>query len=135
MSRSTPYLSLANGITPGLSCIEWHAKLMTGERFTLPFLPCCASNGGRRKNLREEAAYCNCEYALPYISRSRRYGALSNEIKFKILRRHLDVRDYPLLFIAETLNKDQIIVKFTRRYSIELQAFCADQGRACVDPS
>ncbi|KAH9995642.1 hypothetical protein BJV74DRAFT_305484 [Russula compacta] len=42
-------------------------------------------------------------------------------IQFRIGRIHLDAQDYRLVYIAETLDKKQILVKFTRRYSI---VFC-----------
>ena len=32
--------------------------------------------------------------------------------------------------LPETLDKNLILVKFTRHYSIELHAFCAERGRA-----
>jgi hypothetical protein len=47
-----------------------------------------------------------------------------------ILRLHFSTQDYRLLYIVEGSDKKQIIVKFTRRYSIELYAFCAGRGHA-----
>jgi hypothetical protein len=67
---------------------------------------------------------------LPYISALPKYGDSDKELHFRILRLHPDVQEYRLLYVAETRDNKQIIVKFTRRYSIELHAKCAKQGHA-----
>ncbi|KAH9175160.1 hypothetical protein EDB89DRAFT_2066957 [Lactarius sanguifluus] len=64
---------------------------------------------------------------FPYISALPKYRAPDKEVQFRILRCHPDNR---LLYIAETLEKKQIIVKFTRSYSTALHAFCAERGLA-----
>jgi hypothetical protein len=68
---------------------------------------------------------------LPYVSALPKYDA-PGEIRFKVLQLHPDRQDYRLLYIARRLDeKEQLImVKFTRRYSIELHAFCAARGNA-----
>ncbi|KAI9447310.1 protein kinase subdomain-containing protein PKL/ccin9 [Lactarius psammicola] len=67
---------------------------------------------------------------FPYLSALPKYGGAPDEkVHFRILRPHPDNR---LLYIAETLDleKMQIIVKFTRSYSIALHAFCTGRGYA-----
>ncbi|KAH9024778.1 hypothetical protein EDB84DRAFT_1506265 [Lactarius hengduanensis] len=64
---------------------------------------------------------------FPYISALPKYRAPDKKVQFRILRSHPDNR---LLYIAETLDKKQIMVKFTRSYSAALHAFCAEHGRA-----
>ena len=68
---------------------------------------------------------------LPYVSALPKYDA-PGEIRFKILRPHPGKQDHRHLYIAKRLDdKEQLImVKFTRRYSIELHAFCAARGNA-----
>ncbi|KAI0248667.1 hypothetical protein BJV78DRAFT_1130931 [Lactifluus subvellereus] len=67
---------------------------------------------------------------FPYISVLPKYGTPNEDIQFRIVRLYPDTQDYRLLYIAETSDKKRIIVKFTRRYSIELHAFCAGRGHA-----
>jgi len=70
------------------------------------------------------------DHRLPYVSALPKYDA-PGEIRFKILRLHPDKQDYRLLYIAKRLDEEKpIMVKFTRRYSIELHAFCAARGNA-----
>jgi len=71
------------------------------------------------------------DYELPYISALPRRGN-EGEIQFRILALHTARRPIRLLFIAETLDSDkkQILVKFTRRYAIELHEFCARREQA-----
>ncbi|KAI9448535.1 hypothetical protein H4582DRAFT_2141800 [Lactarius indigo] len=64
---------------------------------------------------------------LPYISALPKHRFPDEKVQFRILRSHPDNR---LLYIAETLEKRQLVVKFTRSYSIELHAFCAEHGFA-----
>jgi len=73
------------------------------------------------------------DYKFPYISALSRRGPRSDEeIRFRILTLHPDRQDYRLLFIAETLDSDKkrILVKFARRYALELHEFCAARGQA-----
>lgn len=68
---------------------------------------------------------------FPYVSALPKYGGAPDEkVHFRILMTHSDVQDYRHLYFAETLHKKQIMVKFTRRYSIALHEFCADRGHA-----
>lgn len=72
------------------------------------------------------------DYSFPYISALPKFGGSSEEFYFRILRLHPDVQSYRLLYIAETLDKKPIMVKFTRQYSIKLHVFCAERGHAPV---
>jgi hypothetical protein len=72
------------------------------------------------------------DYSFPYISALPKFDGSSEKVHFQILRHHPDVQSYRLLYIAETSDKKQILVKFTPRYSIALHAFCADRGHAPV---
>ncbi|KAH9041827.1 hypothetical protein EDB84DRAFT_934548 [Lactarius hengduanensis] len=75
---------------------------------------------------------------FPYVSELPKYppsaeNAENEILQFRILRYLLpDTPPYRQLYIAKTLSgpEKEIVVKFTRRYSIELHAFCADRGRA-----
>jgi len=71
------------------------------------------------------------DYELPYISALPRPGN-EGEIQFRILSLYPVKRHNRLLFIAETLDSDkkQILVKFTRRYAIDLHEFCARREQA-----
>lgn len=51
-------------------------------------------------------------------------------IKFKILNHFPQREQDRLLFIAETIDGEEILVKFTRRYSPELHKFCEGKGHA-----
>ncbi|KAH9059336.1 hypothetical protein EDB87DRAFT_1577674 [Lactarius vividus] len=64
---------------------------------------------------------------FPYISALPKYRAPDEKVQFRILRSHPDNR---LLYIAETLEKKQIVVKFARSYSTALHGFCAERGLA-----
>lgn len=68
---------------------------------------------------------------LPHVSALPMYDA-PGEIRFKILRPHYGRQNYHFLFDAKRLDEGEqlILVKFTRRYSIELHAFCAARGNA-----
>ena len=72
------------------------------------------------------------DFSFPYISTLPKFGGSSEEFHFRILNLHPDVQSYRQLYVAETLDKEPIMVKFTRRYSIELHAFCAKRGYAPV---
>ena len=67
---------------------------------------------------------------LPYVSELPRYPNENEKLQFRILRQYHDTQVDRNLYIAETPDAEQIIVKFTRRYSIELHAFCAERGHA-----
>ncbi|KAI9449631.1 hypothetical protein BJY52DRAFT_1192401 [Lactarius psammicola] len=70
---------------------------------------------------------------FPYVSELPNEHT-SRNVRFRILSRHPNTRDYPdhHLYIAKTLDvpEKEIIVKFTRRYSIDLHNFCAERGHA-----
>ncbi|KAH8986309.1 hypothetical protein EDB92DRAFT_1879504 [Lactarius akahatsu] len=68
---------------------------------------------------------------LPYISELPRYPSMdeSQKIQFQVLRRH-QKQDIRNLYIAKTSDGEEIIVKFTRQYSIKLHNFCAERGHA-----
>src|SRR5712672_331390 len=66
-----------------------------------------------------------------YISALPKYGVAKEEIQFQIIRRHLPQSDHSILYVAETTpNREIILLKFTRHYSIELHEFCASRQRA-----
>ena len=86
-------------------------------------------------------SHADCNF--PYISALPKYDA-PGEVNFRIHMLHPDVQDYRLMYIAEVLHGSRpeeqdweqepqlIMVKFTRRYSIALHAFCAERGCAPV---
>ncbi|KAI0252130.1 hypothetical protein BJV78DRAFT_1352562 [Lactifluus subvellereus] len=105
-------------LTPTLSCIA--SACEGGDRMALY----AAFSGALH------IATAHDRTCRPYISELPKYGTSNENIQFRILRLHFDTQDYRLLYIAETSDKKQIIVKFTLRYSIELHAFCARRGQA-----
>ncbi|KAH8977111.1 hypothetical protein EDB86DRAFT_2863378 [Lactarius hatsudake] len=70
-------------------------------------------------------------HMLPYISELPRYPDMdeNQKFQFQILRCH-HKRDNRNLYIAKTFDDKEIVVKFTRQYSIELHNFCAERGHA-----
>jgi hypothetical protein len=85
------------------------------------------------------------DYKLPCISALPKYqyhgmrtstpnGDRDETVQFRMSLRHPDTQPYRLLYVAETSDdrpeREQIVVKFTRTYSIELHAFCASRGHA-----
>jgi len=70
-------------------------------------------------------------HKFPYISAVPKYGVANEEIQFQIMRRHPPLSDHRFLYIAETTpDRETILLKFTRRYSIELHEFCASRHHA-----
>lgn len=67
---------------------------------------------------------------FPYVSELPNYHTPNEKFQFQILRRHPHAEDYRHLYIAQTSDKKEVVVKFTRRYSIALHAFCAKCGHA-----
>ena len=66
---------------------------------------------------------------FPYISELPKHNA-PGEVHFRIFVPYPAKEDYCLLYVAKTLDGKDIMVKFTRQYSIELHAFCAERGHA-----
>ena len=65
-------------------------------------------------------------YRFPYISAVPKYGVANEEIQFQIIEHHHSQSDHCLIYVAETTpDRETILLKFTRRYSIELHEFCA----------
>ncbi|KAI9460082.1 hypothetical protein F5148DRAFT_1001036 [Russula earlei] len=68
---------------------------------------------------------------LPYISALTRRDNKDAKLEFRIIGLHHDTQDYRHLYIAKTPDEDiEIIVKFSRRYSIELHELCAHRRHA-----
>ncbi|KAH9065131.1 hypothetical protein EDB83DRAFT_2675115 [Lactarius deliciosus] len=74
---------------------------------------------------------------FPYVSELPRYptsaeNTENEKLRFRILRHLAPDPPNHQLYIAKTLcdPEKKIVVKFTRRYSIELHAFCADREHA-----
>ena len=67
---------------------------------------------------------------FPYVSELPNYHAPNNKFQFHILRCHSFQDNQSYLYIAQTPDKKEVIVKFTCQYSIALHAFCADHGYA-----
>jgi hypothetical protein len=61
--------------------------------------------------------------SFPYISALPKYDGSDEELHFRILRPHPDIQSYRLLYIAETLDEKQIMVKFTRQYPMHCMHF------------
>ncbi|KAH9160464.1 hypothetical protein EDB89DRAFT_2166122, partial [Lactarius sanguifluus] len=71
------------------------------------------------------------DHTLPYISELPRYPNMdeNQKFQFQLLRRHHE-QEGRNLYIAKTSDDEEIIVKFTRQYSIKLHNFCAERGHA-----
>ncbi|KAI9511687.1 protein kinase subdomain-containing protein PKL/ccin9 [Russula earlei] len=68
---------------------------------------------------------------LPYISALTRRDNKDVKLEFRIIGLHHDTQDYRHLYIAKTPDENiEIIVKFSRRYSIELHELCAHRRHA-----
>jgi hypothetical protein len=67
---------------------------------------------------------------LPAVSRLCRYPPSSEHFTFEILCVLPDLEPYRLLYLAETPDKQLILIKFTERYSIQLHEFCAQTRQA-----
>ncbi|KAI9460095.1 hypothetical protein F5148DRAFT_272422 [Russula earlei] len=68
---------------------------------------------------------------LPYISALTRRDNKDAKLEFRIIGLHHDTQDYRHLYIAKTPDEGiEIIVKFSRRYSIELHELCAHRRHA-----
>ncbi|KAL5492142.1 hypothetical protein ACEPAI_3589 [Sanghuangporus weigelae] len=116
-----------------------------------PWLSCCLSGGEGDQRSALYAAFAaatvlikritedasmpdinrHADMRFPYISHLPTEGSSSNEsFSFRICRRFGLWRDSRLLFRAQTNDGREIIVKFSRRYSIDLHKFCAALGHA-----
>ena len=71
---------------------------------------------------------------FPSITQLRKShsSADDNYLSFQIVGFHPDRQPYRLLYVAETTGpeKETILIKFVREYSIELHDFCAKRGHA-----
>ncbi|KAL5536437.1 hypothetical protein ACEPAF_259 [Sanghuangporus sanghuang] len=116
-----------------------------------PWLSCCPSGGEGDQRSALYAAFAaatvlirritedasmpdinrHADMRFPYISHLPTEGGSSNEpFSFRIVRRFGPWRDSRLLFMAETNDGREIIVKFSRQYSIDLHRFCAVRHHA-----
>ena len=68
--------------------------------------------------------------SFPYISELTNPNAPEEVCKFEIHSLCYPARDDRLLYFAKTSDGRSIILKFARRYSIELHLFCAERGHA-----
>ncbi|KAH9041965.1 hypothetical protein EDB84DRAFT_1473900 [Lactarius hengduanensis] len=122
-------------LTPTLSCLR--SACEGGDRRAL-----CAAFHGASTLLRhihdDVKHFVNTpptppliDRRLPYISEVPKYPDENEKIRFKILRRHHNEQADRNLYIAQLeTSDDEVIVKFTRHYSIELHDFCARRGHA-----
>lgn len=71
---------------------------------------------------------------FPAVTRLKRRGK-EGYIDFQIQKFHDDRQSYRLLYIAKTQGTEEkeIIVKFTRQYSIELHEYCSTKLRCAPD--
>ncbi|OCB85161.1 hypothetical protein A7U60_g7787 [Sanghuangporus baumii] len=116
-----------------------------------PWLSCCPSGGEGDQRSALYAAFAaatvlirritedasipdinrHADMRFPYISHLPTEGGSSNEpFSFRIVCRFGPWRDSRLLFMAETNDGREIIVKFSRQYSIDLHRFCAVRHHA-----
>jgi hypothetical protein len=68
---------------------------------------------------------------FPAVSKLRKYPPPSDDyLNFEIRCFFPDRQPNRLLYVAEMLDKQPILIKFVQRYSIELHDFCAKSGHA-----
>jgi len=67
------------------------------------------------------------QHKFPAITQLPRYKESGKPLSFQIKCLYPDRQHYRWLYAAETADKDIILVKFTRHYSIELHYFCAQR--------
>ena len=95
-----------------------HVKVTTGglyAAFSCPLELLCSIDEDMMRFISAPPTieHADCKYVLALA----RYDTPNEDIQFQIVRPHPDTQNYCLLYIAETLDKKQILVKFTRRYS------------------
>jgi len=120
-------------LTPTLSCIASASegrdrKALYAAFFGASRLLECIDEDAKRI-MRTPSLIELRDPSFPYISELTNPSAPEEVCKFEILGLCHPARDDRLLYIAETSNGRNIVLKFTRRYSIELHLFCAERGR------
>ena len=120
-------------LTPMLSCMASGSEGKDREALyaafsgALDLLHCIDKDVQHFKDI--TPTFPHADRKFPYISELPKNPATNEKLQFRILTRYPHMQDYRHLYIAEISGKE-IIVKFTRRYSIELHAFCAERGHA-----
>lgn len=129
------------GLTPALSCIQ--ASGEGRDRITLyhAFMAASVLLAHIKKEARER--YNNLPLAIPYrcrffpaISRLPRLptnsnsNSASNPLEFMISDTFPTKAPERYLYIAQTTDGKEILVKFTKRYSTHLHLICAESGCA-----
>ncbi|KAI6006859.1 hypothetical protein EDD15DRAFT_2514757 [Pisolithus albus] len=67
---------------------------------------------------------------FPAVSKLRKYPPSDDHLHFEIQSFLEDRQSYRLLYVAETQRGQSVLIKFTRRYSIQLHETCARLGHA-----
>lgn len=123
-------------LTPALSCI-WHSgdgddRIALYNAFTAASVLLARIQGDAMKVVHDPpppiAEGC---HILPSISHLR-HPCSGTQIRFNILKPFHNQAADRYLYLARTTDNKQIIIKFTRQYSLELHMFCADRGCAPV---
>jgi hypothetical protein len=120
-------------LTPALSCIASGSEgkdrtaLYAAFSGALDLLHCIDEDVQHFKDT--TPTFPHADRKFPYVSTLPKYPATSEKVQFRIIARYPDIQDYRHLYFAEISGK-KIMVKFTRQYSIELHAFCAERGHA-----
>ncbi|KAH9065107.1 hypothetical protein EDB83DRAFT_2291675 [Lactarius deliciosus] len=129
-------------LTPTLSCVasacEGNDRMALYAAFSSAFALLRHIDEDAQRYRLEPPTLPHADRRFPYVSELPKYppsaeNAENEILRFRILRYLLpDTPPYRQLYIAKTLSgpEKEIVVKFTRRYSIELHAFCADRERA-----
>ncbi|KAH8999519.1 hypothetical protein EDB92DRAFT_1941159 [Lactarius akahatsu] len=129
-------------LTPTLSCVEsaceGNDRMALYAAFSGAFSLLRHIDEDAQRYRLELPTLPHADRRFPYVSELPKYppsaeNAENEILRFRILRYLFpDTPPYRQLYIAKTLNgpEREIVVKFTRRYSIELHAFCANRERA-----
>ena len=120
----TPTLSCIASACKGGNCITLYAAF-----YGASVLLCCIANDAKHFiTALPTFPHANCGF--PYVSELPKYCTPNKKFQFQILRHYSKIEDYCYLYITKTSDKEQIIMKFTCWYSIDLHAFCAKWGHA-----
>ncbi|KIL58378.1 hypothetical protein M378DRAFT_181285 [Amanita muscaria Koide BX008] len=123
-------------LTPGLSCIP---SASDGRDRTLLYSAFTAALVLQARILQDCKRLWNNPPAVipadarhfPAVSKLCKYPPSGgNHFSFEIQSFFPDRQPYPRLYVAETPDKQRVLIKFTRRYPIELHEYCANLGHA-----
>lgn len=125
------------GLTPTLSCIESDSDGRERKSLYLAFAAASVLQAHILQDIEKllvnppSGPILGYDHCFPAISKLRKYPPSSDDyFNFDIHSLFPDTRPNRLLYFAQTPDKELVIVKFARQYSIELHQFCTGLGHA-----